>query len=213
MHAPIMTFLFFFYTIKFCFYGSCIESPKFPGKWTLSDKRNLSLLQSDSEIAKKRGNFSKLKEAVRFPGWELSPDKGWYGSYIITSNWNWMNSYWIFWTGCLRGAHSVSSFCNFWKMTFIDFTTFSPFWHKQTNVVFLQMFLLLLRSTKAYLCPNWINFDGVDFSEHRSEEVLIKFLLTLSAYFLVTGTSVHHVNWNALCISSSQPVEDYFILL
>ena len=35
------------------------------------------------------------------------------------------------------------------------------------------MFLiLLLRSIKAYLCPNMINFNGVDFSERRPEEVI-----------------------------------------
>ena len=32
----------------------------------------------------------------------------------------------------------------------------------------------------AYLCPNMIYFDVVDFSEHRSEEVM--FLLTLSVF-------------------------------
>ena len=35
----------------------------------------------------------------------------------------------------------------------------------------------LIRSIKAYLCPNIINFDGVDFSECHSEEVM--FLLRL----------------------------------
>ena len=30
----------------------------------------------------------------------------------------------------------------------------------------------LLRSIKAYLCPNIINFDSVDFSERRPEEVI-----------------------------------------
>ena len=35
------------------------------------------------------------------------------------------------------------------------------------------MFLIfLLRSIKAYLCPNMINFDTVDFSERRPEEVI-----------------------------------------
>ena len=38
--------------------------------------------------------------------------------------------------------------------------------------------IFLLRSIKAYLCPNTINFDSVDFSERRPEEVM--FLLTLS---------------------------------
>ena len=38
--------------------------------------------------------------------------------------------------------------------------------------------MFLLRSIKAYLCTQLINFDGVNFSERRSEEVM--FLLTLS---------------------------------
>ena len=32
--------------------------------------------------------------------------------------------------------------------------------------------IFLLRSIKAYLCPNIINFDAVDFSERRPEEVI-----------------------------------------
>ena len=32
--------------------------------------------------------------------------------------------------------------------------------------------IFLLRSIKAYLCPNMINFHAVDFSEHRPEEVI-----------------------------------------
>ena len=42
--------------------------------------------------------------------------------------------------------------------------------------------MFLLRSIKAYPCPN-IKFDGVDFSERRSEEVM--FLLTLIVCCLV----------------------------
>ena len=38
--------------------------------------------------------------------------------------------------------------------------------------------MCVIRRIIAYLCLNMINFDGVDFSERRSEEVL--FLLTLS---------------------------------
>ena len=38
------------------------------------------------------------------------------------------------------------------------------------NLVFFQIFLL--RSIKAYLYPNIINFDAVDFSERRPEEVI-----------------------------------------
>ena len=32
--------------------------------------------------------------------------------------------------------------------------------------------IFLLRSIKAYLCPNIINFGSVDFSERRLEEVI-----------------------------------------
>ena len=32
--------------------------------------------------------------------------------------------------------------------------------------------IFLLRSIKAYLCPNIINFDSVDISERRPEEVI-----------------------------------------
>ena len=32
--------------------------------------------------------------------------------------------------------------------------------------------IFLLRNIKAYLCPNMVNFDAVDFSERRPEEVI-----------------------------------------
>ena len=38
--------------------------------------------------------------------------------------------------------------------------------------------MCFMRRTVAYLCLNMINFEEVDFSERRSEEVM--FLLTLS---------------------------------
>ena len=79
-----------------------------------------------------------------------------------------MNSFWILWIGRLRGARSVSSFCDFRKMTFRDQTVFSHF-EARISCVFL---IFLLRSIKAYLCPNMIKFDAVDFSEHRPEEVI-----------------------------------------
>ena len=34
------------------------------------------------------------------------------------------------------------------------------------------VFIFLLRSIKAYLCPNMINVDAVDFSERHPEEVI-----------------------------------------
>ena len=74
----------------------------------------------------------------------------------------------MFLIGRLRGARSVSSFCDFRKMTFRDLTAFPPF-SREKSCVF-QIFLL--RSIKAYLFPNIINFDSVDFSERRPEEVI-----------------------------------------
>ena len=74
----------------------------------------------------------------------------------------------MFWIHRLRGARSVSSFCDFRKITFRDLTAFSPFEVRKSCV--FQIFLL--RSIKAYLCPNIINFDCVDFSERRPEEVV-----------------------------------------
>ena len=79
------------------------------------------------EIA--RGQFSKITETACLSGWEFEADKSRYGVYV-TRHWNWMNSYWLFWISCLRGARSVSSFCDFWKITFRDLTAFSPFWQE-----------------------------------------------------------------------------------
>ena len=59
-------------------------------------------------------------------------------------------------------------------MTFHDLTTFFSFL-KRENLVFVRY--------SYYLCPNIINFDIVDFSERRPEEVM--FLLTLSVYSFI----------------------------
>ena len=40
---------------------------------------------------------------------------------------NWMISDWMFWISCIRGACSVSSFCDFQKITFCNFTAFFSF--------------------------------------------------------------------------------------
>ena len=69
----------------------------------------------------------------------------------------------------VRGARSASSICDFRKMTFRDLTAFFYFLLGE-NLVFYQIFLL--RSIKAYLCANIINFDSVDFSGRRPEEVI-----------------------------------------
>ena len=82
-----------------------------------------------NEIA--RGNFSKITETARLPGTELGTDNSQYGGYI-TRLWNWKNSYWMFWIGGLSWRFSASSFCDFWKVTFCDFISFSPYWQKES---------------------------------------------------------------------------------
>ena len=120
------------------------------------------------EIA--RGCFSKITETARLLGWEFAADKSRYSGYI-TLHWNWINSYWMLWIGCLRGAHSVSSFCDFRKINLYDFRAFFSSL-TQANLCFFVFQMFLLRSIKAYLCPNNSDFDGVDFSERHSEEVI-----------------------------------------
>ena len=111
-------------------------------------------------------NFQKSQKLLAsLAGQEFEADNSPYGVYA-TRHWNRMNSYWMFWIGCVRGARSVSSFCDFRKMTFRDLTVLFSFLMRE-NLVF-QIFLL--KSIKAYLCPNIIHFNGVDFSERRPEQ-------------------------------------------
>ena len=116
---------------------------------------------------RKRSIF-KVTETACLSGWDFKTDNSPYCIYI-TRHWNWMNSYWMFWIGRLCGARSVSSFCDFRKMTFLWFNRIFSFLTPKISCVY-QIFLL--RSIKAYLCPNIIHFDGVDFSERRPEEVI-----------------------------------------
>ena len=62
-------------------------------------------------------------------------------------HWNRVNSYWMFWIGCLCGSRSVNSFCDFWKNTFCDFTAFFSFL-TQAN---LYIFRCSYWSIKAYI--------------------------------------------------------------
>ena len=101
-----------------------------------------------------------------------------------------MNSYWMFWIGRVRGARSASSICDFWKMTFRDLTAFFSFLLRE-NVVFFQIFLL--RSIKAYLCAN-INFDSVDFSGRRPEEVISFFWRSVYKHFKPNSYNLFIIN-------------------
>ena len=91
---------------------------------------------------------------------------------LVTRHWNWMNSYWMFWIGCLRRARSELAR---WAVSAISkndlswFNRVLSFLTQEKSCVF-QIFLL--RSIKTYLCPNIINFDAVDFSERRPQEVI-----------------------------------------
>ena len=49
----------------------------------------------------------------------------------------------------------------------------------------------LIRSIKAYLCPNVINFDGVDFSECRSEEVMFLLMLSVDGNLVLYQIKAH----------------------
>ena len=53
-------------------------------------------------------------------------------------------------------------------MTFCNFITFFLFC--KSNLLIDEMYVI--RRTIAYLCLNMVNFDAVDFSERRSEEVI-----------------------------------------
>ena len=122
------------------------------------------------EIA--RGQFSKKKkETACLSGWEFEADKSRYGIYA-TRYWNWMKRYWMFWIGCVRGARSVSSFCDFRKMTFHDLTAFFSFLSNVRKSCVFTFQIFLLKSIKAYLCPNIIYLDSLDFSGRHPEEVI-----------------------------------------
>ena len=103
----------------------------------------------------------------------------------------------MFWIGCRRGARlelarwAVSAIFENWPLWFSRiFLLFDT----RKSCVF-QIFLLI-RSIKANLCPNIINFDSVDFSEHRPEEVISFFwrsvylLYIYSIFILSLGNSV-----------------------
>ena len=66
-----------------------------------------------------------------------------------------------------------------------DLTAFSPFYARKSCV--FQIFLL--RSIKAYLCPNIINFDSMDFSECRPEEVISFFLRSVYMFLRFYGVN------------------------
>ena len=67
------------------------------------------------------------------------------------------------------------------KSDLLRFHHISPLFGK-SNILILQM--CIIRRTIAYLCLNMINFDEVDFSERRSEEVMFLLTLRVLEFFL-----------------------------
>ena len=80
-------------------------------------------------------NLKKITETACLSGWEFEADNSPYGVYA-TRHWNWMNSYWMFWIGHVRGARSASSICDFRNMTFRDLTAFFSFLLRENHVFF-----------------------------------------------------------------------------
>ena len=124
--------------------------------------------EKSGEIAK--GNFSKITETAH---WASSTEAAYsehFNSYMYLFNFNGelckRRISFCLWQTPSREA---SSFCDFWKLTSCDFTRFFSFF-TQANLCF-QMCLIRI-TIIAKLCLNMINFDAVDFSECRSEEVI-----------------------------------------
>ena len=118
----------------------------------------------------------------------------------ITRHWNWMNSYLMFWIGRLRGARSVSSFCDFLKNYLSWFNHIFLLFEARKSCVFL---IFLLRSIKAYLCPNMINFDSVDFSERRPEEVISFFWRSVYNYADCIKFDTLGISWYVILFQRS----------
>ena len=89
----------------------------------------------------------------------------------------------MFWIGHLRGARSklarwaVSAIFEKWPFVINRIFLLS---HARKSGAF---WIFLLRSIKAYLCPNIINFDSVDFSKRRPEEVISFFWRSVYVLF------------------------------
>ena len=136
-------------------------------------------------------SFQKSQKIACLSGREFGADNSPHGVYV-TRHWNWMNSYWILWIGRLRRAHpelarwAVSAIFENWhvviKPYFLLFET-------RISCVFL---IFLLRSIKAYLCPNMINFDAVDFSECHPEEVISFFWRSVYDFKILPYKQICH---------------------
>ena len=95
----------------------------------------------------------------------------------------------MFWIGRLRlSVELVQSslgeqFLRFSKNDLSRFNRIFLLFEARKSCVF-QIFLL--RSIKAYLCPNIINFDSVDFSERRPDKVISFFWRSVYEHIYVS---------------------------
>ena len=71
-----------------------------------------------------------------------------------------------------------------------DFTTLFSFLTR-TTIFSSFLYFLCAFITLANLCPNMINFDMVDFSKCRSEEVMFLLMLSVCRAFFIPGMCVH----------------------
>ena len=104
----------------------------------------------------------------------------------------------------LSRRFSASSFCDFWKVTFSNFITFFSFTAKE---IFKFVLMCVIRRIIAYLCLNMINFDAVDFSERRSEEVISFFWRSVYMY-LCRGYPGLIVTRQVVTVTFSQKLEE-----
>ena len=104
-----------------------------------------------------------------------------YGGYI-TRHWNWMNSYWIFWIGGFSWRFSVSSFCDFWKITFLQF-------HR----------ILHLFGTN-----NPLNFSDMLHKENYSLSVHLKWLILIEWILVSVALKKWLVSFDAQCTFSGR---------
>ena len=173
----------------------------------LKNKRLVESKRSKMGWNRKRSLF-KIHRNCSSPATELGTHKSQCGGYI-TRHRNWMNSYWMFWIGRLSWRFSVSSFCDFWKMTFCDFIRINFFPFGKSNPLIFQM--CFIRRTVAYLCLNMTNFDPVDISEHRSAKVISFFWRTNRRKKRFFWRSVYWWGWARLDIGEGLSLFSFYV--
>ena len=76
----------------------------------------------------RKRSLQKITENGRLPATELGMDES---QYAIEIEWIAIDNDWMIRIGCLSWSFSVSSFWDFWKITYCSFIEFLSFWQKQ----------------------------------------------------------------------------------